>query len=52
SMLASDYLAVQGSAMVSQRAFLNWSLSVTPHHNRLAPDMFQTLQLLKSAACN
>ncbi|KAJ7431645.1 hypothetical protein FB451DRAFT_944658, partial [Mycena latifolia] len=45
-MLASDYLAVQGSAMASQRAFLTWSLSVTPHRNRLAPDIFRMLQLL------
>ncbi|KAJ7455723.1 hypothetical protein FB451DRAFT_1184020 [Mycena latifolia] len=46
-MLASDYLAVQGSAMASKRAFLNWSLSATPHRNRLAPDMSQALQLVK-----
>ncbi|KAJ7495450.1 hypothetical protein FB451DRAFT_1020041, partial [Mycena latifolia] len=46
-MLASDYLAVQGSATASKRAFLNWSLIATPHRNQLAPDMFQMLQLLK-----
>ncbi|KAJ7472571.1 hypothetical protein FB451DRAFT_1036207, partial [Mycena latifolia] len=45
-------LAVQGSATASKRAFLNRTLSVTPHCNRLASDIFRALQQLKSAVCN
>jgi hypothetical protein len=50
--IARDYLAIQGSAIASERAFSNGSLTGTPPRNRLAPDMFEALQLLKSAYRN
>lgn len=50
--IARDYLPIQGSATASERAFSNGSLTATQHRNRLAPDMFEALQLLKSAYRN
>ena len=50
--MAQDYLAVQGSATPSERAFSSGSLTDTKRHNRLAPAMFEALQVLKSAYHN
>jgi hypothetical protein len=50
--IARDYLAIQGSATASERAFSNGSLTATQRRNRLAPDMFEALQILKSAYRN
>jgi len=47
--MARDYLAIQGSAAPSERAFSNASLTDTKHRNRLAPALFEGLQILKSA---
>jgi hypothetical protein len=38
--------------MPSERTFLNASLTDSKHRNRLAPDTFEALQILKSAYRN
>jgi hypothetical protein len=50
--MARDYLAIQGSATASERAFSNGSLTATRRRNRLSPEMFEALQILKSAYRN
>ena len=50
--MAHDYLAVQGSATPSERAFSGAALTDTKRRNRLAPDLFEALQILKSAYRN
>jgi len=50
--MARDYLPIQGSATPSERAFSNASLTDTKQRNRLAPETFEALQILKSAYCN
>jgi len=47
--MARDYLAIQGSSTPSERAFSNASLTDTQQRNRLTPEMFEALQILKSA---
>lgn len=47
--MARDYLAIQGSATPSERAFSSGGLTGTSRRNRLAPEAFEALQLLKSA---
>ena len=47
-----DYLAIQGSAMPSEHAFSNASLTDSKHRNWLAPDTFEALQILKSVYHN
>ena len=47
--MARDYLPIQGSATPSERAFSNASLTDSKQRNRLTPDMFEALQVLKSA---
>jgi hypothetical protein len=47
--IAKDYLAIQGSAVSSERAFSSSALTATAHCNCLLPDTFGKLQLLKSA---
>jgi hypothetical protein len=47
-----DYLAIQGLATPSERAFSSGGTTGTAKHNRLTPEAFQTLQLLKSAYRN
>jgi hypothetical protein len=47
--MARDYLAIQGSATPSERAFSSGSITDQSRHNRLTPDVFEALQLLKSA---
>ena len=50
--MARDYLAIQGSATPSERAFSSGGLTGTKHCNRLNGDVFESLQLLKSAYRN
>jgi len=50
--MAQDYLPIQGSSTPSERAFSNASLTDSKHRNRLAPDTFEALQILKSAYRN
>ncbi|KIK32327.1 hypothetical protein CY34DRAFT_31057, partial [Suillus luteus UH-Slu-Lm8-n1] len=48
SRIAKDYLAIQGSAVTSERAFSSGGITGTTRRNRLLPTTFEALQLLKS----
>lgn len=50
--MARDYLAIQGSATPSERAFSSGGLTGTKRRNRLKPEVFEALQLLKSGYRN
>ena len=50
--MARDYLAIQGSATPSERAFSSGGTTGTAKCNRLTPEAFEGLQLLKSAYRN
>ncbi|KAG2035040.1 hypothetical protein BDR03DRAFT_548211 [Suillus americanus] len=50
--MVRDYLAIQGSATPSERAFSSGSITDQSRCNRLTPDIFEVLQLLKSAYHN
>lgn len=50
--MARDYLAIQGSATPSERAFSSGGTTGTAKRNRLLPTTFEALQLLKSAYRN
>jgi hypothetical protein len=50
--MAQDYLAIQGSATPSERAFSGGGITGTPNCNRLSVASFEALQLLKSAYRN
>ncbi|KAG2141413.1 uncharacterized protein EDB93DRAFT_1252558 [Suillus bovinus] len=50
--MARDFLAIQGSATPSERALSSGSITDQSRHNRLTPDIFEALQLLKSAYHN
>jgi hypothetical protein len=50
--MARDYLAIQDSATPSERAFSSGGTTGTAKCNRLKPDVFEALQLLKSAYHN
>ena len=50
--MAWDYLAIQGSATPSERAFSSAGLTGTKYRNRLNGMVFESLQLLKSAYHN
>lgn len=50
--IARDYLPIQGSATPSERAFSNASLTDSKQRNRLTPEIFEALQILKSAYRN
>jgi hAT family C-terminal dimerisation region len=52
SRMARDYLAIQGSAVPSERAFSSGGITATSRCNRLSADTFESLQLLKSAYRN
>ena len=52
SCIARDYLAIQGSAVPSERAFSSGGLTATSRHNKLSSRTFESLQLLKSAYRN
>jgi hypothetical protein len=50
--IARDYLAIQGSSTPSERAFSSGGITGCARRNRLHPDVFEGLQLLKSAYRN
>jgi hypothetical protein len=50
--MARDYLAIQGSAAPSERAFSQGGLTDTKRRNRLSNTAFEALQILKSAYRN
>jgi hAT family C-terminal dimerisation region len=50
--MARDYLAIQGSATPSERAFSSGGTTGTVKRNRLNVNVFESLQLLKSAYRN
>ena len=50
--MARDYLAIQGSAVPSERAFSSGGLTATARRNRLSGDIFEALQILKSGYRN
>jgi hAT family C-terminal dimerisation region len=50
--MAQDYLAIQGSATPSERAFSSGGLTGTKNRNCLNGAVFENLQLLKSAYRN
>jgi hypothetical protein len=47
--MAQDYLAIQGSSVASERAFSNAGLDKTLLRNWLKCNIFEALQILKSA---
>lgn len=47
--IARDYLAIQGSAVASERVFSGAGLTVTNRRNRLSARMISALQRLKNA---
>jgi hypothetical protein len=46
--MAQDYLAIQGSSVPSEHAFSSGGITGTLHHNRLSPETYEALQILKS----
>lgn len=50
--MACDYLAIQGSATLSECAFSWGGITGTASCNRLTPEAFEVLQILKSAYQN
>ena len=49
SLLARDYLAIQGSSVASERALPSGGRTGTTLRNRLKPETFEALQTLKDA---
>ena len=47
--MARDYLAIQGSVTPSERAFSSSGITGTAHRSCLTVEMFEALQILKSA---
>jgi hypothetical protein len=47
--MAQDYLAIQGSATPSEHAFSSGGITGTAHCSCLTVEMFEALQILKSA---
>jgi hypothetical protein len=47
--MAKDYLAIQGSSVPSERAFSSAGLDKTLLRNRMKADLFEALQILRSA---
>lgn len=50
--MARDYLAIQELATPFERTFSSGGLTGTKNRNRLNGEVFESLQLLKSAYCN
>jgi hypothetical protein len=46
--MAQDYLAIQGSSVPSERAFSSGGITGTLLRNRLNPETYEALQILKS----
>ncbi|KAF9800295.1 hypothetical protein IEO21_10391 [Rhodonia placenta] len=49
SRIARDYLAIQGSAVSSERTFSSGGRTGTKDLNQLAPTTFEALQIVKDA---
>ena len=47
-----DYLAIQGSATPSERAFSSRGITASLRRSSLSTDTFEALQILKSTYCN
>ena len=47
--MARDYIAIQGSATASERAFSSGGITGASHRSRLTTEIFEALQILKSA---
>lgn len=47
--LARDYLAIMASSVSSERAFSSAGITISKRRNRLACDLVEALQVLKSA---
>ena len=45
--LAKDYLAIMGSSVLSERAFLSARITITKRRNGLQADIVEALQFLK-----
>jgi hypothetical protein len=50
--MARDYLAIQGSATPSKRAFSSGGITSSARRSRLTTNIFESLQILKSAYRN
>jgi len=50
--IACDYLAIQGSSTPSERAFSSGGITGTNRRSSLTTEIFQALQILKSAYRN
>ena len=50
--IARDYLAIQGSATPSERAFSSGGITGSARRSNLSTDIFEGLQILKSAYHN
>jgi len=50
--IARDYLAIQGSATPSERAFSSGGITGSACRSRLSTEIFEALQILKSAYRN
>jgi hypothetical protein len=50
--MAQGYLAIQGSATPSERAFSSGEITGCARRNQLQPSVFEALQVLKSAYRN
>ena len=50
--IAQDYLAIQGSATPSERAFSSGGITGPARRSSLSTDIFEALQILKSAYHN
>jgi hypothetical protein len=50
--IARDYLAIQGSSTPSERAFSGGGITGTARRNSLSTNIFEALQILKSAYRN
>jgi len=50
--MACDYLVIQGSSTPSERVFSSGGLTGTARWNRLLTEIFESLQILKSAYRN
>jgi hypothetical protein len=50
--IARDYLPIQGSATPSERAFSSGGITGSLRRNLLRPEIFEGLQILKSAYRN
>ena len=52
ALIARDYLAIQGSSVPAERAFLSASLTDTVLRNRLLPECLGAIQIVKSGYKN